>query len=153
MEVTEIWIRIFISRTLFPFFLCRCDIALGSFSFYIICGVCAFGFFSSLLLPFLLNGLTLTHNIHSYTRIVVDWRFKMPLLPAEQIGSGRWFNDCFWHPAILLLHWISNISIVWLALCRIFAYSLAIALSLTNSVYFDIFGVLLNKPATKQKNK
>lgn len=35
----------------------------------------------------------------------------MPLLPAEQIGSGRWFNDCFWHPAIPLLHWISNIQL------------------------------------------
>lgn len=39
-------------------------------------------------------------------------RFKMSLLHAEQIGSGRWFNACFWHPAIPLLHWISNISIV-----------------------------------------
>ena len=30
---------------------------------------------------------------------------------AEQIGSGRWFNDCVWHHATLLFHWISNIQL------------------------------------------
>lgn len=95
MKVTEIWIRIFIlfyfiSRTLsFPPFVPNA-FGLSSFFGVIVVAVVA---------------------------VVGEWpalsfdRFKMPVLPAEQIGSGRWFNDCFWHPAIPLLHWISNIQL------------------------------------------
>lgn len=90
MEVTEIWIRILISRTFFSrSFFCRSnERSLGRvFSEWL-----AFTY-------------TLTYSCS------ISSRYKMPLLPAEQIGSGRWFNDCFWHPAIPLLHWILNIQL------------------------------------------
>lgn len=34
----------------------------------------------------------------SYTQ-PSNTKIKMFRLPAVDIGSGRWFNDCFWHPA------------------------------------------------------
>lgn len=110
MKVTEIWIRIFfISRTIFPFYPLSKRNRFGFI--FLFCVLSSLSLFLSRSSLFSVNGLTFTLTLN------VNWRFKMPLLPAEQIGSGRWFNDCFWHSAILLLHWISNISIVWLALC------------------------------------
>lgn len=148
-----------------PIFLCRGDSALGLFL-----SIAMFFFipFHSIFLSFFLffcccccccvasvnaphrtapHSRSLVHN-HSLIRsLSIAW-FKMPLLPAEQIGSGRWFNDCFWHHAIpLLLHWISKIyiySIVWVALCTHLTYSIvlyhniSLALSLSSTLFLTL---------------
>lgn len=138
MEVTEIWIRFFfILRTLFSFFLCWGDNALGSFLFkWTLCWV---------LLPlsplifFFVNGLVFTQNISLLFRCA-DWRFKMLLLPAEQIGSGRWFNDCFWHPAIPLLSLnlkypiVRTRIVVWVCLYFYLHTLFSLSLSLSHSL-------------------